>query len=117
MNRAVKRRQNKLAKKTAIRSPNQPSPSTQQAIELALQHHNAGRLSEAENIYKQVLRDDPNHPVALHLLGVISHQLGKNEAAVDLINKAISILPDYAQAYSNLGTCLLYTSPSPRDRG
>jgi tetratricopeptide (TPR) repeat protein len=106
MNRALKRRQKKLTKKAAARSPNQPSPSTQQAIDLALQHHNAGRFPEAENIYQQILRDDPNHPVALHLLGVIAHQLGKNEVAVDLINKAIAIMPDYAQAYSNLGTAL-----------
>ena len=106
MNRVEKRRQRKLTKKAAVRSPNQLSPSTQQAIYLALQHHNAGRISEAEDIYQQILREDPNHPVALHLLGVIAHQAGRNEVAVDLINKALSIMPNYAQAYSNLGTAL-----------
>ena len=106
MNRVEKRRQKKLAKKAAPPSPNQPSSSTQQAIHLALQHHNAGRLLEAEDIYQNILRNEPNHPVALHLLGVIAHQAGRNEIAVNLINKALAIMPNYAQAYSNLGTAL-----------
>ena len=65
--------------------------STQQAIDLAVQHHNEGRLSQAESIYNQILQSDPNQPIALHLLGVIARQVGKNDTAVDLITKAISI--------------------------
>jgi cytochrome c-type biogenesis protein CcmH/NrfG len=30
-------------------------------------------LPEAENIYQQILQSEPNHPTALHLLGVIAH--------------------------------------------
>ena len=75
----------------------------QQAIDLAVQHHNEGRLSQAESIYNQILQSDPNQPIALHLLGVIAHQVGKNDTAVDLITKAISIKPDYAEAHNNLG--------------
>ena len=60
----------------------------QQAIELAMQHHGQGHLSQAETIYQQILQTDPSQPVALHLLGVIAHQVGKYEKAVDLITKA-----------------------------
>ena len=49
----------------------------QQSLELAVQHHNEGRLPEAESIYQQILQVDPNQPVALHVLGVIAHQVGK----------------------------------------
>ena len=42
----------------------------QQAFELAVRHHQAGRLREAEGIYRQVLRHQPGHADALHLLGV-----------------------------------------------
>ena len=42
----------------------------QQAIDLAVQHHNAGRLSQAETIYNQILQSNPDQPIALHLLGV-----------------------------------------------
>jgi tetratricopeptide (TPR) repeat protein len=78
----------------------------QQAIDLALQHHTAGDLPKAEGIYQQILQADPNQPVALHLLGLIAHEVGKNDIAIDLITKAISIQPDYAEAHSNLGNVL-----------
>jgi tetratricopeptide (TPR) repeat protein len=78
----------------------------QQALNLAVQHHTAGDLPNAEGVYQQILQADPNQQVALHLLGVIAHQVGKNDIAVDLITKAITIKSDYAEAYSNLGLVL-----------
>ena len=84
----------------------QQTLTIQQALDLALQHHTAGRLPEAENIYQQILQTNPDQLVALHLLGVIAHQVGKNDVAVDLINKALAIKPDYAEAHNNLGLAL-----------
>ena len=81
--------------------------SIQQAIDLGVQHHQSGDLPKAESIYQQVLKADPDQPVALHLLGVIAHQAGKNEIAVDLITKAITIKPDYFEAHNNLGITLV----------
>ena len=45
-------------------------------------------------------------PVALHFLGVIARQTGRNDLAVDLIRRAIAINPNYAEAHSNLGVAL-----------
>ena len=85
----------------------QPQTLTiQQAIDLAVQHHNSGRLPQAETIYQQILQADPNQPVAMHLLGVIARQVGKNDVAVDLITKALALKPDYAEAHNNLGNAL-----------
>jgi len=93
----------------------QDSPSTpteqqtlfiQQTIDLAVQHHTAGRLSEAEQLYQQILQAHPNQPNALHLLGVIAYQVGKNDIAVELITKALAIQPNYAEAQVNLGNAL-----------
>ncbi len=108
MNRAEKRRQHKLAQKAAKKSKSSQSadPSFQPAIDLAVQHQNAGRFSEAEAIYKQILRSDPDQPVALHLLGVIAFQVGKSAIAVDLITKALTLRPDYSTAHNNLGNAL-----------
>lgn len=114
MNRTDKRRQKKLAIKQpkpvqqAALPPIQPQQTLtiQQAIDLARQHHTAGDLLKAESIYQQILQADPNQHVALHLLGVIAHQVGKNDIAVDLIKKAITIKPDYAKAHNNLGNAL-----------
>ena len=84
----------------------QQTLTIQQAIDLAVQHHTAGRLPEAESIYQQILQADPDQPIALHLLGLIARQVGKNKIAVDLITKALAIKPDYAEAYNNLGNAL-----------
>lgn len=73
------------------------------AIERAVEHHMAGRLPEAEGAYLEVLRAEPEHPVALHMLGVIAYQAGKHNDAVELIAKAIAIQPNNAGAHYNLG--------------
>ena len=75
-------------------SEQQQTRTIQQALSLAVQHHNAGRLSEAEGIYQQILQIDPNQPVVLHLLGAIAHQVGKNDVAVDLLTRALGFKPD-----------------------
>ena len=84
----------------------EPASQVAAQIQLALQHHQAGRLQQAEQIYRQVLKTDPENADANHLLGVIAHQVGRNDIAVQLIRKAISINPNYAEAYSNLGNAL-----------
>lgn len=80
--------------------------NTQQLLDIAVQHHNAGDLAKAEELYQQVLHTTPDHPSALHLLGVIAYQSGNNETAIELISKSVTISPDDAQAHSNLGLVL-----------
>jgi tetratricopeptide (TPR) repeat protein len=72
----------------------------------ALRHHRAGRLVEAERIYRQILALDADQADSLHLLGMIVHQRGNHDAAVEMIRKAIEINPDQAAYRSNLGTIL-----------
>ena len=57
-------------------------PKQQALFSKALQHHQAGRLSDAEALYREVLRSEPRHSDSLHLLGVIAHQVGRNDLAV-----------------------------------
>ena len=70
----------------------------------ALAHHQAGRLAEAETIYREILSAHPDLPDALHLLGMIEHQRGSHAAAVKLIRQAIAANPREAAFHSNLGT-------------
>jgi tetratricopeptide (TPR) repeat protein len=72
----------------------------------ALQHHQAGHLTEAERIYRHILAKEARHADSLHLLGMIAHQDGRSEVAVDLIRKAIGINKNAASYHSNLGTIL-----------
>ncbi|HMD54743.1 MAG TPA: tetratricopeptide repeat protein, partial [Phycisphaerae bacterium] len=83
-----------------------PEMTIQQAFDLALVLHKAGKLSEAEAIYQQILIRMPNSPNALHLMGVIAGQTGKPEAGVELIKRAISLRPQEAGYYINLGIAL-----------
>jgi tetratricopeptide (TPR) repeat protein/SAM-dependent methyltransferase len=74
-----------------------------ETIQLALQQHQAGRLAEAETLYRQILQTEPNHADALHLLGVIAHQSGKHEIAVEYIARAIALNPAAAEYHNNIG--------------
>jgi len=77
-----------------------------QAFELALQHHRAGRLSEAEGLYRQILAVQPNCFEALNALGAVTCQLGRHGLAVEWIRQAITLQPNSAGAHSNLGAAL-----------
>ncbi len=82
-----------------------PQATIEQALQIALQHHQAGRLPEAESIYRQILAVQPNHPDSLHLLGTLRHSAGHADG-VSLIRQAIALKPDFPQALSNLGEAL-----------
>jgi predicted O-linked N-acetylglucosamine transferase (SPINDLY family) len=74
-----------------------------QALAMALQHHQAGNLRQAEDTYRQILQADPHNADAWHLLGLAAHQTGRNEEAVDLIRRAIVLDQVQAIFHSNLG--------------
>src|SRR5258706_14610822 len=75
--------------------------SVSKAIQAALEHHQAGRLPQAEALYRQILRLAPHHADALHYLGVIASQAGKHEIAIEFIYKAISANPSSPIYYNN----------------
>ncbi|CAO3439625.1 hypothetical protein [Azospirillum doebereinerae] len=66
-------------------------------------HHNAGRLAEAEGLYRRVLAIDSQQYDALHLLGLIASAVGRLAVAERLIQLAISLHPDFVDAFYNLG--------------
>jgi len=76
-------------------------------LELAIQHHEAGRLAEAEAEYRAILQEAPRHPDALHLLGVLAHQTGHHPEAIDLIRQALALLGPNAVYLSNLAAAYL----------
>ena len=75
-------------------------------LQIAVEHHQAGRLAEADSLYRRVLEFEPNNASALHLRGVLAHQQARNEDAVGSIEKAIRaggphpvVLNDLGKAY------------------
>jgi len=87
-------------------APNIVTLSADQLVQAGLVHHQAGRLTRANEAYQQALKQNPDHPDALHLLGMIAHQIGDHPLAVELINRAIGFSPKSPDFYCNLGTVL-----------
>jgi Flp pilus assembly protein TadD len=80
--------------------------NTQQLLNLAITHHQSGRLAEAEEIYRRVLEVRPNYADALHLLGLVVHHRGEHKKAIQLIRRAIEQSPREGRFYGNLGNVL-----------
>ena len=73
------------------------------ALTFAVQHHQAGRLSVAEPIYRQILALHPDQPDALHFLGLLVHQTGRHEEGIDFIERAIRLHGTQPAYHNNLG--------------
>jgi tetratricopeptide (TPR) repeat protein len=91
----------------ATHAPNAASPghaelTIEQAMQLAGQHQNAGRLPQAEGLLRQILQIHAQHAPAQHLLGVVLYQTGQPLAAIELVSKAVLNAPGMALFHSNL---------------
>lgn len=63
--------------------------SVAEAFQFGIQLHQAGRLAEAERVYRQILAVEPDHAQALHHLGLVAAQGSHFEAAVELFSRAV----------------------------
>ncbi len=86
----------------------QPAASAAGALfASAVQHHQAGRLAEAEACYRRVLAAQPDHADAAYNLGVALRQTGNVDEAIAAYAQALRIRPDYPEAHYNLGNVLM----------
>ncbi len=83
-----------------------PTTDPQSDFRVALEHHQAGRLAEAEAIYQKILAGNSKHIDCLHLLGVVWLQFGRTDDAIQLLQQALDLNPDFAEAHNNLGVAL-----------
>src|SRR5215472_16719697 len=110
----MNRRERRIAARGGSQMSVRPAPlpsvrPTERIVHLlhsALHQHRSGQLSDAELRYREILAIDPNHVESLHLLGVIAHQTGRNEVAVDLIGKAIALNDRIPAFHNNIGLAL-----------
>jgi tetratricopeptide (TPR) repeat protein len=71
-------------------------------LSTALGYHQQGLLAQAGRLYQAILAANPDHPDALHLLGVLSHQVGDGARAVALMGRAVALRPGVAVYHNNL---------------
>jgi predicted O-linked N-acetylglucosamine transferase (SPINDLY family) len=78
---------------------------SEQTLAAAMAQHRAGRLTEAERLYRLACDADPKNARAFHLLGVVAHQLKRPDAA-SLVGRAVMLEPEFAEAHNDRGVIL-----------
>jgi tetratricopeptide (TPR) repeat protein len=78
------------------------SPERRMMAEAA-EHQKEGRLGEAEDLYRRVLREHPRNVDAMRLLAAIAAGAGRADEAERLLERAISVAPDFLSAILDLG--------------
>lgn len=72
----------------------------------AVAEHRAGRINQAEALYRAALAREPANPDVLHLLGVALHQRSRSAEAVDMIGRAVALAPNVPIYRNNMGAAL-----------
>ena len=80
--------------------------TTKKTFNLAVQNHKRNNLQVAKNLYKEILKTNPNFAGVHNNLGNVLKDLGEHQKAISCYEKATQIQPDYANAHYNLG-CVL----------
>lgn len=106
----MKQKQWSMSAKATIRAPVARVDGHKQLIQQGLVLHKARKFREAERCYQTVLRDDPRHPDALNLMGVLAVEADRFAIAVDYLRKAVEVDPSEAVYRNNLGNALLVHS-------
>ncbi|HEX4794433.1 MAG TPA: tetratricopeptide repeat protein [Humisphaera sp.] len=83
-----------------------PEFNAKQAFAAATQHHQAGRIAEAEALYRQVIAKQPRHGDALHLLGLLLIHRGDAAAAIEPLSRAVATNPQNGDFRYDLGVAL-----------
>jgi len=78
-----------------------------EAMKIAKSHLQAGRLQDAERVYRAVLQSLPNHADANHNLGVLALQGGKVDVALSHFKVAVEANPTIVQFWVSCSATLL----------
>ena len=93
-------------------APREPAPVGTTSLQMhaflavAMAKHREGRLAEAEQMYRQALRWQPDQPDAYHLLGLLAAQVNRPDDALPLLERAIALNPAVPEYHANYGNAL-----------
>jgi Tfp pilus assembly protein PilF len=94
-------------------SHDHPSSPLDITLQRAIIHHQAGRLPEAEQSYRDILQKEPNCPDANHNLGILMVQQGKVELSLPHLRTALEGNPEKGQYWLSYAKNLLATGEAP----
>ena len=69
----------------------------------ALDLHKAGRLDEAEQGYREVLRADPRHAAAWKMLGILARDVGRLRESIAFLEEGLHAVGPEPKLYFHLG--------------
>lgn len=90
---------------TATRGPSTEDETFAEAV----RQYVAGRRTDAERLCETALIANPDHAGSLHLLGVIAHQSGRLDRAVELLTRAAALSERESAVHNHLGKALAET--------
>src|SRR5262245_44343783 len=76
---------------------------TAQSFDIALEHHRAGRKTQAYELCSEIIKLQPQYHEALFLLGSLDLEAGKVDAGVERLERAIQVAPEVAAYHCSLG--------------
>ncbi|MDO9366608.1 MAG: tetratricopeptide repeat protein [Methylotenera sp.] len=82
-----------------------------EVLEMALKHHDAGKIEQAEVLYREILDIQPNHAEANHNLGVIEAHLKGANIALPRLEAAVQAKPENEQFWVSYIDAIMQTSP------
>ena len=88
----------------------------EESLQCALDHFQAGRMSEAASTCQTILESDPDNAAALNLMAVITVELGQTDTAINLAERTVALRPDVPVYYNALGVALSQSTGRPRPR-
>jgi len=83
--------------------------SAAQKMQQALVLHERGDSDAALRLYREVLAQHPDSPLAQHFIGVIHYQRGELAAALPLLERSVALRPEEPEFHNNLGLALAAT--------
>jgi tetratricopeptide (TPR) repeat protein len=82
------------------------NPPPDARLGIAIELHKAGRVAEAERLYRDLVQRNPRDANLLYLLGLTALATNRHQRAADLLSRSIRINPRFAPAHLNLGLAL-----------
>src|ERR1051326_5378123 len=101
MNRKDRRAANKRLPAAGARA------EIEQLLASAQDQQQSGNLAEAGRLYERILKIAPAHAPSLYLSGILAHQSGRADAALDRITRAIAVDGQVAEWHHDRGLVLL----------
>lgn len=83
-----------------------PTGTPNHTVERGIQAHRANDLDAAERCYRDALAMAPDHPFALHYLGVVLYQRSRVIEAMPLLDRAVALLPREPEFHNNRAQAL-----------